>query len=48
MGTRPPDRQSHYMTVLRQQTVRLAELLEDILSLSRLEMGGEKNKTESG
>ncbi|MCA9958242.1 MAG: GAF domain-containing protein [Anaerolineales bacterium] len=38
------DRQSHYMTVLRQQTVRLAELLEDILSLSRLEMGGEKIK----
>lgn len=38
------DRQAYYMSVLRQQTIRLTDLFEDILSLSRLEMGAAKVK----
>lgn len=33
------ERQEHYLHVLQQQTDRLNNLLEDVLSLSRLEMG---------
>lgn len=44
LGRGRPDRQSHYMEVLHQQSARLSELIEDILNLSRLEMGGEKLK----
>ncbi len=39
-----PERQAYYMGVLRRQTDRLAQLIEDILSLSRLELGREKIK----
>lgn len=35
-----PERWSHYMAVLQQQTDRLSNLIQDILNLSRLEMGG--------
>ncbi len=34
-----PDRSEHYWAVLRKQTERLNQLIEDILSLSRLQMG---------
>ncbi|NJN55736.1 MAG: hypothetical protein HC804_13900 [Anaerolineae bacterium] len=34
-----PEKQAHYMQVLHRQTDRLTELIEDILSLSRLELG---------
>lgn len=33
-----PDKQAHYRTVLKQQTQRLSQLVEDILDLSRLEI----------
>ncbi|MBX3056690.1 MAG: GAF domain-containing protein [Anaerolineae bacterium] len=37
-----PERQAYYMEVLRRQTDRLTQLVEDILSLSRLELGRDK------
>ncbi|MCL4265033.1 MAG: GAF domain-containing protein [Anaerolineae bacterium] len=37
-----PERQAYYMNVLRRQTDRLSQLIEDILSLSRLELGRDK------
>jgi two-component system sensor histidine kinase BaeS len=33
-----PEKQAHYRTVLKQQTQRLSQLVEDILDLSRLEI----------
>lgn len=37
-----PEKLSQYIAVLKQQASRLAQLVEDILSLSRLEMGKER------
>lgn len=37
-----PEKHTHYLAVLRKQTDRLARLIEDILSLSRVELGREK------
>ena len=34
-----PEKQGHYLTVLKNQTKRLIQLVEDILNLSRLEAG---------
>lgn len=34
-----PEKQSHYLTILKNQTKRLIQLVEDILNLSRLEAG---------
>ncbi len=34
-----PEKRAEYMTVLRQQAARLADLIEDILDLSRVEVG---------
>lgn len=39
-----PEKQAHYLAVLRKQTARLTQLIEDILSLSRLELGKGKIK----
>lgn len=39
-----PERQSHYMNVIREQTGRLTALIEDTLSLSRLDLGRAKVK----
>lgn len=36
-----PDKHTHYIDVLRQQTQRLSQLVEDILDLSRLELARE-------
>lgn len=41
-GRSKPEKQGHYLTVLRKQVDRLAQLIEDILSLSRLELGRNK------
>lgn len=38
-----PEKRSRYMEVLRKQTQRLIRLIEDILSLSRLDMGPKLN-----
>jgi PAS domain S-box-containing protein len=35
-----PEKHAHYRTVLKQQTLRLSQLVEDILDLSRLEIAG--------
>lgn len=35
----PSDRQSHYLAIIQEQAGRLARLIDDVLSLSRLEMG---------
>jgi signal transduction histidine kinase len=37
-----PERRSHHLSVLKDQARRLASLIEDILSLSRLELGSDK------
>lgn len=37
-----PEKRAQYMTVLQEQTVRLAQLIEDILDLSRLERDRER------
>jgi signal transduction histidine kinase len=34
------EKRAHYLTVLKQQAGRLTQLIEDILNLSRLELGG--------
>ncbi len=39
-----PERQAYYLDVLRRQTDRLTQLIEDILSLSRLELSRDKIK----
>jgi signal transduction histidine kinase len=39
-----PERQPHYLAVLKKQTARLTNLIEDTLSLSRLDMGKAKLK----
>lgn len=36
-----PEKQSHYLTILKNQTKRLMQLVEDILNLSRLDMGAD-------
>lgn len=41
-GRSKPEKQGHYLAVLRKQVDRLAQLIEDILSLSRLELGRSK------
>lgn len=43
-GQSKPEKQAHYLSVLRKQTDRLAQLVEDILSLSRLELSNERVK----
>ena len=42
MARGKPNRQGHYLDILRLQAKRLTDLIEDILSLSRLEIGGDK------
>ena len=37
-----PEKREHYMQVIRQQVQREAQLIEDILNLSRLELGADK------
>ncbi len=39
MGQSKPERQAYYVEVLRRQADRLTQLIEDILTLSRLELG---------
>lgn len=34
-----PEKQAHYLTILKDETARLANLIEDILSISRLDSG---------
>ncbi len=41
-----PEKRDHYMKVLREQADRQAQLVEDILNLSRLEIGGSKTPFE--
>ncbi len=38
-GTIPPDRQTHYLTVVRDETNRLNRLVNDLLDLARMEAG---------
>jgi PAS domain S-box-containing protein len=37
-----PEKREHYLSVVKQQSRRLGQLVDDILNLSRLEMGGER------
>ncbi len=37
-----PERRDHHIGVLKEQTARLSALIEDILNLSRLDLGGKK------
>lgn len=39
-----PDRRDHYVRALQEQTRRLMQLVEDILNLSRLELGADRVK----
>lgn len=39
-----PEKHEHYLTVLQKQKDRLSQLIEDVLSLSRVELGKEKLK----
>jgi signal transduction histidine kinase/putative methionine-R-sulfoxide reductase with GAF domain len=43
-GHSKPEKHEHYLAVLHKQTDRLAQLIDDILSLSRLELGKGKIK----
>lgn len=38
-GTIPPEKQSHYLTIVRDETVRLNRLVNDLLDLARMEAG---------
>ncbi|MCB8992021.1 MAG: PAS domain S-box protein [Ardenticatenaceae bacterium] len=38
----PSERHAHYMSIIREQADRQAQLIEDILNLSRLELGANK------
>ncbi|HEX2944643.1 MAG TPA: ATP-binding protein [Clostridia bacterium] len=38
-GTIPPEKQSHYLTIVRDETLRLNRLVNDLLDLARMEAG---------
>ena len=38
-GTIPPDRQNHYLTIVREETNRLNRLVNDLLDLAKMEAG---------
>ena len=38
-GTIPPDRQNHYLTIVRDETNRLNRLINDLLDLAKMEAG---------
>ena len=38
-GTIPPEKQSHYLTIVRDETIRLNRLVNDLLDLARMEAG---------
>lgn len=45
--TRRPDRLNQYLPVLKRETLRLGELIEDLLSISRLDQGRVELKLET-
>lgn len=38
-GTIPPERQNNYLTIVREETIRLSRLVTDLLDLARMESG---------
>lgn len=38
-GTIPPERQSHYLTIVKDETIRLNRLVNDLLDLAKMEAG---------
>ena len=38
-GTIPPEKQNHYLTIVRDETIRLNRLVNDLLDLARMEAG---------